>query len=113
MANFQKTQSGNPRGRPKGSLNTYPKIIPNKFRWDVSQICIEMGFDPFRKLIEIATEGQYEKNRLEAAKELANYIAPKLRSVELSTEAGKHFNVIIELNQNTKNLVEGHKLVTP
>lgn len=79
-------ESGNPAGRPKGSMN----------RIDVRERCEALGCDPFRVLAQIAN-GDHEglmvsasaislQSRLKAATELASYIAPKLKSIEVQTD---------------------------
>lgn len=85
---FVKGQSGNPAGRTPGSKN--------KFRFDVSEILNRWGCDPFKILIDLATKAKSEKVRCEAATELCGYVAPKLKSIELTGDSENP--VIVKLN---------------
>lgn len=93
---FKKGVSGNPGGRPKGARS--------KVRHDVGQTLKDQGCNPFIILAQIAL-GNVEYNngrditarlRMESSSELAQYIAPKLKSIEITgDEANK-----ISLNLN-------------
>jgi hypothetical protein len=66
-------------GRKNGSKARKTICIQNKLE--------ELGFDPIRGLVEVATTAKAEGDlRLygDMCKELAHYIAPKLKAVELS-----------------------------
>jgi len=79
-------ESGNPSGRPKGVMT----------RVDVRTICDKFQCDPFRILALIANGDHMAldvpqstmtlSTRLKAATELAAYIAPKLKSIEIQKE---------------------------
>lgn len=97
---FEKGKSGNPGGRPPGSKN--------KIRHDVGEICRELGCSPFRVLALIAN-GDAEtlelsadqkrfltvRLRMEAAAELAQYLSPKLKSIELKNDEESPFTMTI------------------
>ena len=80
-------------GRPKS------KVI-ERFRWDVTQICLEHGFNPFERLIEMANNTKNKQMvRLKAIAELASYVAPKLKQVEFKGEGDSP--LIVTLNLGT------------
>jgi hypothetical protein len=70
-------------GRQKGTLNKTTKTILDKFE--------ELNCDPLEGMIRIA-ERAMEEGDLQMAgsmyKELAQYVAPKRKAVELSNEQG-------------------------
>lgn len=87
-------------GRPKGSKT--------KLRWDVQVICEEQGFNPFEKLIDIAKNSKSSLAQFNAAAELASYIAPKLKAVEVSAENAIPFLLNLNLwkQENTNGSSE-------
>lgn len=75
-------------GRAKG--------VPNRFTRSVLQICEEMGYDPVAGLIELATRGEEESNRVTAAKELMKYIYPQRKAIEHSGSVDTGLQQMIE-----------------
>jgi hypothetical protein len=102
---FKPGQSGNPAGRKKGEKN---KLTYKREVWEA---CVEANVDPFLVLAQIAAgkletpEGTPEKInaylRKEAAAELCQYLAPKLKSIEHKGGTGESFQLII----NTKPFI--------
>jgi hypothetical protein len=86
---FKPGMSGNPKGRPAGSKN--------EKRYEVRKILEEHGCDPFAELAKLAMNARSEKVRCEAAAELAQYIAPKLKSIEHRGDNFSPINHIINL----------------
>lgn len=81
----------NPKGRPKGSKD--------KFRYDVADILHKMGCNPFQILGEIAMdETKSIHARTTAASELCGYVAPKLKHIELASDAESPFTITLNLN---------------
>lgn len=78
---FQKGNCANPNGRPKGSKD--------KIRYNAGLICQQEKFNPIIKLIELAKEGKSQRIQLEAASELASYVCPKLKAIEVSLDDAK------------------------
>ena len=96
MPLFQKGQVNNPKGRPKGSKD--------KINYNVGSICKSFNFNPFEQLIKLAQTGK-DRIKLEASAELASYLAPKLRSIEVTAEeAIEKFQLIFNVgNQPEEN----------
>jgi hypothetical protein len=76
---FKAGQSGNPNGRPKGSKNKLTQAVADRLE--------AMGCDPIEGMAMIAMdEGADLSLRAQMYKELAQYIAPKRKAVEMKTE---------------------------
>lgn len=100
---FQKGLSGNPNGRPKGAKN--------KVRFEVAEILKEEGCNPFKILAQLALgNADYNRGvqvtgylRKDAAAELAQYIAPKLKSVELTGDQLENFTLFMNYGSKGKD----------
>jgi|HubBroStandDraft_1064217.scaffolds.fasta_scaffold139177_4 hypothetical protein len=76
-----------PKGQPK--LGGRQKGTPNK-RPTVSELCARRGFDPFVVMIEIAQDENNDAAlRGKMAAELARYLEPQKKAVELSNPEGQ------------------------
>ena len=77
---FRAGQSGNPRGRSKGSKNKQNQAVIDRLE--------ELGCDPIEGMARIAMDDRAELSlRAQMFKELAQYVAPKRKAVEMKTEA--------------------------
>jgi hypothetical protein len=99
---MEKGQTNNPGGRPKGR--------PDKRNLRVAERAADLGCDPIEFLcfvvladVEKLKELPDLDQRIIAAKELASYIAPKLKSVEHTGEAiGSFFEKLLERRSGDK-----------
>jgi len=89
---FKPGNVANPKGRPKGAVN--------KFKFDVLSICEKVGFNPFSELIHLAKNGSNDRIKLDATAELAGYVAPKLKAIEISAdEFVEGFQMVFNVNK--------------
>ncbi len=73
-------------GRPKGSLNEKSKAVQEKLE--------ALGCDPIEALANISMDvNNTPELRFQANKELAQYVAPKRKAVELDGTLDGGFNV--------------------
>lgn len=93
---FKAGNNANPSGRPKGSTN--------KIRFDVAKILKDGNYCPFTHLYKIATDETWSKReRTQAACELASYVAPKLKAVEITTDGDNSgFQMILNVGAQTQ-----------
>lgn len=79
-------RTGRPVGRPKGSKTK--KTV--EFRESLRQYAKSKNVDPFFWMADlVANEDAKLEYRLQAAKELAQYLEPKLKSIEVTGNADK------------------------
>ncbi|OGO93544.1 MAG: hypothetical protein A3F10_05835 [Coxiella sp. RIFCSPHIGHO2_12_FULL_42_15] len=97
MSKFIKGQSGNPKGRPNGSKNKKIQHIQEY----ISSVLEKMDFCAFHKLIELAKYSNDQTIQLTAAKEIAQYLAPKLRSVTLTGDTENPVSFHLNLSPST------------
>lgn len=99
---FKKGNTANPSGRPKGAKT--------KIRFDVAQTLKDLNYCPFTHLHKIANDdGWPKRERTQAACELAGYVAPKLKAVELSAsdiKEGFQFMFNIKKEENVGNKLQ-------
>ena len=76
---FKAGQSGNPNGRPKGSKSKQTLAVIDRLE--------ALGCDPIEGMAQIAMDERADLSiRAQMYKELAQYIAPKRKAVEMKTE---------------------------
>lgn len=87
----------------------YGKKTPAEVRAAIQSICEELDYDPFRELVTMATsklkttiDGREVEvpyldadQRIAVAKEIASFIAPKPKSVEVKHEGNVGFQFIV------------------
>jgi 5'-3' exonuclease len=75
-------------GRKKGT--------PNKRTLNVADKLAELGYDPLESLVRLAIDAQKEGDKVmefQASKELAQYVAPKRKAMEITSD-NSHLIVI-------------------
>lgn len=89
--------AGAPKGTRRGGRK---KGVANKKTQDVIDRLNDLGCDPIAGLAEIAMNSAEETLRLQANKELAQYIAPKRKAVEITGDG----SLVISLESDAKSL---------
>lgn len=82
--------------KPKGLPKTGGRKAgaPNKKPRRLAQVC-NSGVSPMEFLLGVMRNEMAEfKDRLEAAKTVANYVHPKLSSIEMGNKDGKPFQIV-------------------
>jgi hypothetical protein len=77
MAKFQKGQSGNPAGKPKGSKDRRREF------YNVIELLQQNNHNPFQAMIDLAKDPNADADlRLKANKELGLRAAPPIKAIE-------------------------------
>jgi len=88
---FRSGQSGNPNGRPKGTKNKQTLAVMDRLE--------AMGCDPIEGMARLAMDETVELSiRAQMFKELAQYVAPKRKAVEIQAEG--QFSLIDAIKQS-------------
>lgn len=78
-------------GRPRG----VPNSQPSSFRTELQAYCDQIGADPHKTMADLIVDPEADKPlKLSAAKELAQYLQAKLKSVEHSGTIDAHVEVV-------------------
>ena len=78
-------------GRPIGARNKITIV-----REAVQRLCEEQDYNPFKVMIELAKNPDTSpKIRLKIATEVAQYLSPKLKSIDINSEVGKGITIIL------------------
>lgn len=93
---YKKGESGNLKGKPKGSRD--------KFRPDVAKMFREWDFNPLLELQKIYKATPNDLVKARCCTELAKYFAPQLRSIELSADERALFKFTVNIDH--KNIDE-------
>jgi Family of unknown function (DUF5681) len=94
---FTKGKSGNPKGRPKGRKDYATDIF------EAAAACRKLGVNPFEVLAEIALNEKKTKSRILACAHLMKYLAPQLRSIDLTSNGKSIVNMIFDLGKGELN----------
>jgi len=79
---FEKGKSGNPNGRPKGSISAKTKMVQTKLE--------ELDYDPIASMVDLARDKETPVAvKAKLACELAGFVYPKRKAVEHSGSIGK------------------------
>lgn len=76
------------------------------YSYPVAKILQDMGCNPFEIMAELAMNGETPRIKLDAATELAKYVAPQLKSIEFKGDTQTKFNLILNMNGNNDTLPE-------
>jgi hypothetical protein len=86
------------------------KLTPNEFRNKLQEACAKHSYDPFEELIVLATTKVKMKidgkdtlvhlldsdQRIQVAKEIAQYVAPKLKGIEVKGEIDNKLEITVK-----------------
>jgi len=82
-----------PKGQPRPKGAGRQPGSTNKRR-SIEDLCIEAGIDPFKTMVDLLSD-EDKTMRFQASKELCQYILPKKKAMELSTDQEKGFVIKI------------------
>ena len=78
---FKPGKSGNPNGRPKGSISAKTRMVQTKLE--------ELDYDPIKAMVELAKDEETPVAvKAKLASELAGFVYPKRKAVEYSGSDG-------------------------
>lgn len=96
---FKPGQSGNPAGRSKGSKN-YKTLA-------IEEMLEDLGCNPIEGMVELAQDVNTETSiRAKLYCELANYLFPKRKAVELKHQGHETFPELIDRLRAKRDLVD-------
>lgn len=87
-------------GRVKGTLNKSSVEIQARLK--------ELGCNPIEGLAKLAVSTENEDIKFKCYKELAQYVAPKLRAIELKTENSNNIGIAERMKRAEKRLKESN-----
>lgn len=94
----------NGRGRPRAATNKR-KLA---FRERLKKYCEDKGVDPHFWMVDVLTKQRVTYDlKLQCAKELAQYLEPKLRAIELSGSAEHPLHITYTLEQRLQSAHAG------
>ena len=86
-------------GRPKGAKNKLSSVIAKS----IAQMCKDKDVDPFEAMIDIlANKRTQSLLRFHCAKELAQYIHPKLTAIKMSGDPDNPLIVYQEMSSEMR-----------
>jgi hypothetical protein len=107
---FKPGQSGNPKGRPKGSGNA-PLVRTREQLWAYVE-AHGPSANPFLRLFERMRTTDNEAIEIACAQALADRLLPKLKAIEVSGDEAHPLRLLIERLDQVSD-AELHQLVQP
>lgn len=85
------------KGKPRAKGAGRVKGTPNKKTQSLLDMCAERNYDPVLAMIDIAQDENADPAmRLQAHKEVAQYVYPKRKALEHSIDGDAGFKVVLE-----------------
>lgn len=81
---------------PKEKHGGRQKGTPNKKTQELHEMCEKMGLNVFEGMIQIAIEDKDPDTRFDKLERIAPYLYPKRKSLDISSEDEKGFQIVIK-----------------
>lgn len=95
--------AGSVKGEYRGGRK---KGVPNKRTQAVADKLAEIGFDPLESLARLAMDAKKEGDKVmefQASKELAQYVAPKRKAMEVSADTSNIITIEQDLTDQQRD----------
>lgn len=83
-----------PKGHPK--YGGRAKGTPNKSTQNLLDICEQEGIEPFRAMLRAFKDIEDPVRQVDALEKICQYLYPKRKAIELSTDEDSGFQIIIK-----------------
>lgn len=85
-----------PKGKPRPEGAGRKKGTPNKSTEELFEICKKYNCDPFEGMVIIASQEKDLLNKFQMLKEIAQYLYPKRKAIEVSNQDQNGLAIVIK-----------------